>query len=82
MADVLSDYLGELNEDLIKDNFIIVYEVIVLIYFLLLIFYFILFFFWLMWSVYIHSEDLFWSNVSKLPTKPTSKPNCLCPRAL
>lgn len=27
MADVLSDYLGGLNEDLIKDNFVIVYEV-------------------------------------------------------
>ncbi|GMN44068.1 hypothetical protein TIFTF001_013270 [Ficus carica] len=27
VADVLSDYLGGLNEDLIKDNFIIVYEV-------------------------------------------------------
>ena len=27
MADVLSDYLAGLNEDLIKDNFVIVYEV-------------------------------------------------------
>lgn len=25
---MLADYLGELNEDLIKDNFVIVYEVI------------------------------------------------------
>ncbi|KAF3453209.1 hypothetical protein FNV43_RR03648 [Rhamnella rubrinervis] len=28
VADVLSDYLGGLNEDLIKDNFIIVYELL------------------------------------------------------
>ncbi|GAV64324.1 Adap_comp_sub domain-containing protein [Cephalotus follicularis] len=28
VADVLSDYLGELNEDVIKDNFIIVYELL------------------------------------------------------
>lgn len=27
MADILSDYLAGLNEDLIKDNFVIVYEV-------------------------------------------------------
>lgn len=27
MADIISDYLGGLNEDLIKDNFVIVYEV-------------------------------------------------------
>ncbi|XP_070665587.1 AP-3 complex subunit mu-like isoform X2 [Malus domestica] len=26
VADVLTDYLGSLNEDLIKDNFVIVYE--------------------------------------------------------
>lgn len=26
VADVLTDYLGELNEDLVKDNFVIVYE--------------------------------------------------------
>ena len=28
MADVLNEYLGGLNEDLIKDNFVIVYEVL------------------------------------------------------
>ncbi|KAH9689756.1 AP-3 complex subunit mu [Citrus sinensis] len=28
VADILSDYLGELNEDLIKDNFVIVYELL------------------------------------------------------
>ncbi|XLS96761.1 hypothetical protein HN51_039496 [Arachis hypogaea] len=28
VADVLNDYLGGLNEDLIKDNFVIVYEVL------------------------------------------------------
>lgn len=28
VADVLTDYLGELNEDLIKDNFVIVYELL------------------------------------------------------
>ncbi|CAI9764224.1 unnamed protein product [Fraxinus pennsylvanica] len=28
VADVLSDYLGSLNEDLIKDNFVIVYELL------------------------------------------------------
>jgi hypothetical protein len=27
MADVLTDYLGDLNEDIIKDNFVIVYQV-------------------------------------------------------
>lgn len=28
VADVLTDYLGELNEDLIKDNFVIVYQLL------------------------------------------------------
>ncbi|ONK63235.1 uncharacterized protein A4U43_C07F12780 [Asparagus officinalis] len=28
VADVLADYLGELNDDLIKDNFVIVYELL------------------------------------------------------
>ncbi|OAY81756.1 AP-3 complex subunit mu [Ananas comosus] len=28
VADVLTDYLGSLNEDLIKDNFVIVYEIL------------------------------------------------------
>ncbi|XP_038894968.1 AP-3 complex subunit mu isoform X1 [Benincasa hispida] len=28
VADVLTDYLGELNEDLVKDNFVIVYELL------------------------------------------------------
>lgn len=28
VADILADYLGELNEDLIKDNFVIVYELL------------------------------------------------------
>jgi hypothetical protein len=27
VADVLTDYLGDLNEDIIKDNFVIVYQV-------------------------------------------------------
>jgi len=27
VADVLIDYLGDLNEDIIKDNFVIVYQV-------------------------------------------------------
>jgi hypothetical protein len=29
-ADVLTDYLGDLNEDIIKDNFVIVYQVFLL----------------------------------------------------
>lgn len=28
VADVLADYLGGLNEDLIKDNFVLVYQVL------------------------------------------------------
>ncbi|XP_021283140.1 AP-3 complex subunit mu isoform X1 [Herrania umbratica] len=35
VADVLSDYLGGLNEDVIKDNFVIVYEVFVTICYVL-----------------------------------------------
>lgn len=27
VADVLTDYLGDLNEDIIKDNFVLVYQV-------------------------------------------------------
>jgi AP-3 complex subunit mu len=27
VADVLTDYLGDINEDTIKDNFVIVYQV-------------------------------------------------------
>lgn len=27
VGDVLTDYLGDLNEDIIKDNFVIVYQV-------------------------------------------------------
>ena len=33
VADVLSDYLEGLNEDVIKDNFVIVYEVLFCIMF-------------------------------------------------
>lgn len=31
VADVLTDYLGDLNEDIIKDNFVIVYQVYFLV---------------------------------------------------
>ena len=36
VANVLSDYLGGLNEDVIKDNFVIVYEVFVTICYVLI----------------------------------------------
>jgi hypothetical protein len=32
VADVLSDYLGGLNDDLIKDNFVIVYQVAICLF--------------------------------------------------
>lgn len=31
VADVLTEYLGGLNEDLVKDNFVIIYQVTLMI---------------------------------------------------